>query len=178
MLLVGYGGSCLPKDVRAFLNTGKKLSINSKFLEAAEEINKTAMDSFVDVVANNSPGKKIGILGLSFKPNTDDVREAPSLYIISELLKQGFEIKTYDPVAMENVKKFFENKISFKKNPYEAVAKTDAVLVITEWNEFKQIDLAKIKKIMNQPFVFDGRNIYEPELMKKLGFKYFSIGRP
>ena len=175
---VGYGGSCLPKDVRAFLNTGKKLSINSKFLEAAEEINKTAMDSFVDVVANNSPGKKIGILGLSFKPNTDDVREAPSLYIISELLKQGFEIKTYDPVAMENVKKFFENKISFKKNPYEAVAKTDAVLVITEWNEFKQIDLAKIKKIMNQPFVFDGRNIYEPELMKKLGFKYFSIGRP
>jgi len=175
---VGYGGSCLPKDVKAFLNTGKNLAINSNFLQAVEEINKTAMDNFIETVVKNSPGKKLGILGLSFKPDTDDIREAPSLYIIDQLLKQGFEIKAYDPAAMVNVKKIFENKITFKNNPYEALKKTNAGLIITEWNEFKQIDLDKIKKIMNQPFIFDGRNIYEPEVMKKLGFKYFSIGRP
>lgn len=175
---IGYGGSCLPKDVRAFFNTGKKLAINSKFLEVVEEINKTAMDNFIKIVAKNAPGKKIGILGLSFKPNTDDIREAPSIYIIDQLLKQGFEIKVYDPVAMINVKKLFENRISFKNDLYDASAKTDAVLIITEWNEFKQIDLSKIKKIMNHPFIFDGRNIYDPAVMKKLGFKYFSIGRP
>jgi len=175
---VGYGGSCLPKDVKAFLNIGEKLAINSKFLEAVEEINKTAMDNFIEVVSKNAPGKKLGILGLSFKPNTDDIREAPSLYIIDQLLKQGFEIKAYDPAAIINVKKLFENRVSFKNNLYDASAKTDAILIITEWNEFKQIDLSKIKKIMNHPFIFDGRNIYEPDLMKKLGFKYFSIGRP
>ena len=102
---VGYGGSCLPKDVKAFLNIGEKLAINSKFLEAVEEINKTAMDNFIEVVSKNAPGKKLGILGLSFKPNTDDIREAPSLYIIDQLLKQGFEIKAYDPAAIINVKK-------------------------------------------------------------------------
>ena len=175
---VGYGGSCLPKDVKAFLNIGEKLAINSKFLEAVEEINKTAMDNFIEVVSKNAPGKKLGILGLSFKPNTDDIRKAPSLYIIDQLLKQGFEIKAYDPAAIINVKKLFENRVSFKNNLYDASAKTDAILIITEWNEFKQIDLSKIKKIMNHPFIFDGRNIYEPDLMKKLGFKYFSIGRP
>jgi len=175
---VGYGGSCLPKDVKAFLNIGEKLAINSKFLEAVEEINKTAMDNFIEIVSKNAPGKKLGILGLSFKPNTDDIREAPSLYIIDQLLKQGFEIKAYDPAAIINVKKLFENRVSFKNNLYDASAKTDAILIITEWNEFKQIDLSKIKKIMNHPFIFDGRNIYEPDLMKKLGFKYFSIGRP
>lgn len=175
---VGYGGSCLPKDVKAFLNTGKNLAINSNFLQSVEEINKTAMDNFIETVVKNSPGKKLGILGLSFKPDTDDIREAPSLYIIDQLLKQGFEIKAYDPVAIINVKKILENKIIFKNNPYEALKKTDAGLIVTEWNEFKQIDLERIKKIMNQPFIFDGRNIYEPDVMKKLGFKYFSIGRP
>lgn len=175
---VGYGGSCLPKDIKAFLNTGNNLAINSNFLQAVEEINKAAMDNFIEVVSKNAPGKKLGILGLSFKPDTDDIREAPSLYIIDQLLKQGFEIKAYDPAAIINVKKVFENKIIFKNNPYEALKKTDAGLIVTEWNEFKQIDLSKIKKIMNHPVLFDGRNIYEPEVMKKLGFKYFSIGRP
>jgi UDPglucose 6-dehydrogenase len=175
---VGYGGSCLPKDVKAFINIGKNININTDFFNSVELVNSTVRKNFTKKIVNNAPGKKLAILGLSFKPNTDDVREAPSLYIIDDLLKSGFEIKVYDPVATDNVKKIMADKIKYVKDPYQAIEKADALVIITEWNEFKQIDLAKVKKLLNQPYIFDGRNIYLTETMKKLGFKYFSIGRP
>lgn len=174
---VGYGGSCLPKDVKAFISIGKNVNLNTDFFNSVELVNSTVRKNFTKKIINNAPGKKLAILGLSFKPNTDDVREAPSLYIIDDLLKAGFEIKVYDPVATDNVKKIMADKIKYVKDPYQAIEKADALVIITEWNEFKQIDLAKVKKLLNQPYIFDGRNIYLTETMKKLGFKYYSIGR-
>lgn len=175
---VGYGGSCLPKDIKAFISIGNEKKINTSFFSSIENINLEIKSSFINKIINNSPGKKIAVLGLSFKPDTDDVREAPSLYIINELLKQGFEIKAYDPVASGNIKKLIGNKIKIVKDPYTALYKADSLIIVTEWNEFKQIDLIKVKKLLKYPVIFDGRNIYKPEIMKKLGFKYFSIGRP
>lgn len=175
---VGYGGSCLPKDVKAFISIGKNINLNTDFFNSIELVNLTVRKNFTKKIINNAPGKKLAVLGLSFKPNTDDVREAPSLYIIDDLLKAGFEIKVYDPVATDNVKKIMADKIKYVKDPYQAIEKADALVIITEWNEFKQIDLAKVKKLLNKPYIFDGRNIYLTETMKKLGFKYYSIGRP
>jgi len=174
---VGYGGSCLPKDVKAFINIGKSININTDFFNSVELVNSTVRKNFTKKIINNAPGKKLAILGLSFKPNTDDVREAPSLFIIDDLLKAGFEIKVYDPAATENVKKIMADKIKYVKDPYQAIEKADALVIVTEWNEFKQIDLVQVKKLLNQPYIFDGRNIYLTETMKKLGFKYYSIGR-
>jgi UDPglucose 6-dehydrogenase len=174
---IGYGGSCLPKDVKAFISIGKNINVNTDFFNAVEQINATVRKNFTKKIINNAPGKKLAILGLSFKPNTDDIREAPSLYVIDDLLKAGFQIKAYDPVAADNVKRIMANKIKYVKDPYQAIEKADALVVVTEWNEFKQIDLKKVKKLLNQPYVFDGRNIYSTETMKKLGFKYYSIGR-
>ena len=175
---VGYGGSCLPKDVKAFISIGKDKRIDTSFFHSIENINKEVKTNFINKIINNAPGKKIAILGLSFKPDTDDIREAPSLYIIDELLKNGFEIKAYDPVASNNIKILLGDKIKIVKDPYVAIDKADSLVIITEWNEFKQIDLSKVKKLLKHPVIFDGRNIYKPEVMKKMGFKYFSIGRP
>ena len=174
---LGYGGSCLPKDVKAFLEIGKRLSVDTGLLSAVEDINLMAQKNFFSKITKFSPGKKVAIWGLSFKPNTDDIRFAPSIFIIENLLKEGFEISAYDQAAVNNIKAIFSNKISYCKEPYQAVNKADALIIITEWNEFKQIDLNKIKKLMSNPTVFDGRNIYDPADMKKLGFKYYSIGR-
>lgn len=175
---LGYGGSCLPKDVKAFLDIGKRLSVNTELLSAIENINLTARKNFFDQILKHSPGKKVAIWGLSFKPNTDDIRFAPSIYMIENLLKEGFEISAYDQAASDNIKKIFLNKINYSKNPYQAVNKSDCLIILTEWNEFKQIDLNKVKKLMKNPVIFDGRNIYDPDDLKKLGFKYYSIGRP
>ena len=117
------------------------------------------------------------LLGLSCKPNTDDVREAPSLYLIEDLLKHGFDVKAYDPVAQANVKKMLDGKIKFAQNAYDAINGANALVVVTEWNEFKQIDLNRVKKLLKDPVVFDGRNIYNSAHMKKIGFKYYSVGR-
>ncbi len=174
---VGYGGSCFPKDVRALISTGQNLHIDTKMLEAVEEINHQTRVNFLEKVLKHTKGKSVGLWGLSFKPNTDDIRFAPSIDIIEALLKQGFSIKAYDQEGTENIRKKFGDRITFCKNPYEAAEGTDALLIVTEWNEFKQIDLDKVKSIMKTPLVFDGRNIYEPELMKKLGFTYYSTGR-
>ena len=174
---VGYGGSCLPKDVKALTQIGKNLKINTLFLEAVDEINLTSRKNLINKIISNAPGKKIAIWGLSFKPETDDIREAPSIDIINELLVKEFKIIAFDPAAGENIKKIFDKRINLVNNPYQALGGCDALVILTEWNEFKQIDLKKIKKLLKQPVVFDGRNIYSPEAMKKLGFKYFSIGR-
>ncbi len=174
---VGYGGSCLPKDVKALIATGKSLGIDTQFLEAIDKINVEARANFVEKIVKYAPGKNIAIWGLSFKPNTDDIREAPSLYIISELLKKGFSLTVYDSAALENVKKIYGDKLTYSYDPYKAVEGKDALVIITEWNEFKQANLQILKEKLKHPYVFDGRNIYSPEKMKKLGFKYFSIGR-
>ncbi len=175
---LGYGGSCLPKDVKAFLDIGKKLPIDTQLLTAIENINTKAQENFLDKIIAHSPGKKVAIWGLSFKPNTDDIRFAPSVFIIENLLKHGFQLNVYDQEATGNIKKIFANKITYSKDPYQAVNKVDSLIIITEWNEFKQIDLSKVKKQMANPTIFDGRNIYDPSDLKKLDFKYYSIGRP
>lgn len=174
---IGYGGSCLPKDVKAFISIARNNKVDAGFFEEVEKVNSTVRNNFAETVIKMSPGKKIAFLGLSFKPNTDDIREAPSLYLIADLLKHGFEIKAFDPVAADNVKKILGDKIKFVNDPYEAMEKADALVIATEWNEFKQIDFARVKKLLKNPVIFDGRNIYSPDLMKKQGFKYFSIGR-
>ncbi|MBI5122383.1 UDP-glucose/GDP-mannose dehydrogenase family protein [Candidatus Roizmanbacteria bacterium] len=175
---LGYGGSCLPKDVKAFLDIGKRLTIDTQLLSAIENINLKAQENFLEKIIKYSPGEKIAIWGLSFKPNTDDIRFAPSVFIIENLLKHGFQLNVYDQEATDNIKKIFANKITYSKDPYQVVNKVDALIIVTEWNEFRQIDLNKVKKLMSNPTIFDGRNIYDPSDLKKLGFKYYSIGRP
>lgn len=174
---VGYGGSCFPKDVKALAETGKGLGVDVSLLNAVEKVNFQARQRFVEKILNQKIDKNIAIWGLAFKPDTDDIREAPSIYIIEELLNRGFIIKVYDPEAMDNVKKVFKDKVIFCKSSYEAVKETGALIILTEWNEFKQADMEKVRSLMKEPVVFDGRNIYDPQSMKKMGFKYFSIGR-
>ncbi len=174
---VGYGGSCLPKDVMALISIGKNLKINSSFLEEVEKINLLAKENFLKKIIKNAPGKNLAILGLAFKPNTDDVRFAPSIYFIKNLLEKNYSISVYDPEATENIKKIFKNRIKYFNSPYEALKNADALVILTEWNEFKQMDLEKVRSLLKKPYIFDGRNIYKKEIMKKLGFKYFSIGR-
>lgn len=174
---VGYGGSCLPKDVMALINVGKKLNIKSNFLSEVEKINQLAKENFLQKILKYSPGKNVAIWGLAFKPNTDDIRFAPSIFMIENLLKRGYLISVYDQEAIKNIKKIFGSKIKYVSSPYECLKNADSLIILTEWNEFKQIDLNKVKKLIKNPFIFDGRNIYKPEIMKKLGFKYFSIGR-
>ncbi|MGB9707403.1 MAG: UDP-glucose dehydrogenase family protein [Microgenomates group bacterium] len=174
---VGYGGSCLPKDVMALIDTGKKLGIETLFFEAVEKINFQAKDHFLNKVLKNNQGKNIAIWGLSFKPNTDDIRFAPSIYIINKLLEKGFKLTVYDPEATKHIKNIFKDKISYAGGPYEAIKDKDGLIIITEWNEFKQVNLQKVKKLLKKPIIFDGRNIYDPAQMKKMGFKYISVGR-
>lgn len=174
---LGYGGSCFPKDVKALLAIGNNLGVDTSLLKAVEEINKQAKENMIEKIIKFSPGKNIAVWGLSFKPDTDDIREAPALYIINLLIKKGFGIKAFDPVAMENVKKSFKGNINFVNDQYEAVKDSDALFIATEWNVFKQIDLNKVKSLLKSPVIFDGRNIYEPITMKELGFKYYSVGR-
>lgn len=173
---VGYGGSCLPKDVKAIVNTGKSLGINTNLLDAVEEINVLSRKNYLDKVYKNIKGKKVCIWGLSFKPDTDDIRFAPSSYIIESLLENDFSVNAYDPEAMKNTKKMF-SKVNYFDDPYKAVKETDCLCILTEWNEFKQIDLKKVKSLMKKPLVIDGRNIYNPRIMKNLGFEHISTGR-
>lgn len=177
---VGYGGSCFPKDVKALIATFKKNNLSPKLFEAVEEINKKAAESIVEkvteVLGGNLKGKTLGVLGLSFKPNTDDMREAPSIKIIEALIKKGATIRAFDPVAIPVAQKVIKNVI-YCKNSEEVANGCDGLLIVTEWNEFKQLNLTKIKKLMRRPIIFDGRNIYNPEEVKKLGFTYLGVGR-
>ncbi|OGK17903.1 UDP-glucose 6-dehydrogenase [Candidatus Roizmanbacteria bacterium RIFCSPLOWO2_12_FULL_40_12] len=174
---VGYGGSCLPKDVKALIDSGKTLGVDTSLLQEVEDINETARKNFLQKLFENFKGKKIAVWGLSFKPNTDDIRFAPSLYILQAFLDKNLQVSVYDPVAIENVKKLFKNQLTYAKDPYEVLKEADALCILTEWNEFKQIDLKKVKGLLKNPLVFDGRNMYDPKKMAKLGFSYFGIGR-
>ena len=176
---VGYGGFCFPKDLAAFIRICEKLGYNFELLKAVEKINKNQKENFLQKIEDalwNVKGKTIGLLGLSFKPNTDDIRFAPSIDIIKGLLKDGARVKAYDPYAMDKMKDILKD-VEYCKDAYEAAESSDALVIITEWSEFKELDLEKIKQLLNNPIIVDGRNIYDLDKMKELGFKYICIGR-
>lgn len=178
---VGYGGSCFPKDVKALIALSKEHGYDFRLLEAVDEVNHYMRDHFVEKILRHFEGsiqgKRIAILGLSFKPDTDDMREAPSITIIEKLLDHGAEIVAFDPVAMENARKVLPSAVIYAKDAYSAAHDADAVAVITEWNEFRNLDLVRLAKGLKQRVLFDGRNIYDPEIVKKLGYMYYGVGR-
>ncbi len=177
---IGYGGSCFPKDVDAFINISEKLGCNFDLLKTVRAVNQQQKDLFLKKIKDVLwiiKDKTIGILGISFKPNTDDIRNAPSIDIIKALQAEGAKIKVYDPCAMEKAKDILDS-VRFCKDSYDVCKESDCLLILTEWDEFKELDFSKIKKLLKRPFIIDGRNIYEPERLQKLGFNYISIGRP
>lgn len=177
---LGYGGSCFPKDVQALIKIARDSDVDFKILEEVENVNKKQRQKFVEKIRKRLGklrDKKITVWGIAFKPKTDDIREAPVITILENLSSLGVKIIAYDPVAGENLQKLMP-QVKVVDNPIDACVDSEALLIITEWDEFKQIDLNKIKNNMKNPIIFDGRNIYSPAEMKKLGFKYYSIGRP
>lgn len=178
---VGYGGSCFPKDVKALVQTAKNVGHELAILKSVEEVNerqKSVMVHKINKFYNkNLDGKTFGIWGLSFKPQTDDMREAPALVIIEALLKAGSKVKAYDPAAMEETHRKLGDSIEYAKDQYEALIDVDALLLITEWAEFRNPNFIVMDKLMKSKVIFDGRNIFEPEEMKELGYNYISIGR-
>jgi len=180
---LGYGGSCFPKDIRALTKIGEDLGIKFELLKEADKINLRRIDIFVDKIKKALwilKDKTIAVFGLSFKPETDDIREAPSLKVISRLLEEGALLRLYDPQAMKNVKEVVPEQppqVYYAKSAYDAVEKANVLLIVTEWSEFGELDLKKIKGLMDNPIIIDGRNIYEPAKMRELGFEYYSVGR-
>lgn len=176
---VGYGGSCFPKDVLALYHMAASAGCHPQLLQAVMDINSDARKRFVkkvETVLGDLEGRVIGVLGLSFKPNTDDMREAPSVDIINSLLKKGARVKAYDPVAMARAEELLPT-VTFTATAYDVSKDADALLLVTEWNEFKQLDWQRIKRYMRQPVVIDGRNLYDPREMRNLGFIYWGVGR-
>ena len=175
----GFGGFCFPKDLRAFIGISAKMGYDFRLLKEVENINEEQMLSVVKKTEDilwNLRDKKIGVLGLAFKPNTDDMRFAPSITIIRALQKEGAAIKAYDPVAVERAKMIMPD-IEYCKSPYDVAMGVDAIVLVTEWDEFEKMDLHKIKDAMRQPVFVDGRNLFDPQKMKELGFIYTGIGR-
>lgn len=175
----GYGGSCFPKDTLGIAKIAEKYGYRFEIVRSVMKVNekqKERMVAKVKEALGNLKGKTIAVLGLSFKPNTDDMREAPSLKIISSLQRGGAKIRAYDPKAMEVARKIFK-KIEYGKDPYDVAKGSDALLIITEWNQFRNLDLKRLQKIMKSPVFLDFRNIYEPAKMREMGFKYFAVGR-
>lgn len=178
---VGWGGSCFPKDVKALIKMGEENGLNLKIVNSVYEVNEKQKRIIVEKIkkhfGKDLKDKKIALWGLSFKPKTDDMREAPSITIINELLKLGVKIVAFDPVAIPNAKKIFKDKIKYAKNQYDALKNADALVLVTEWQEFREPDFNYMRKLMRTPVIFDGRNIYNPERVKKIGFTYYGIGR-
>ena len=178
---IGFGGSCFPKDTMALYSTGKEYGYEFKIVKAAIDVNKEQRKIYINLIKkhynDNLKGKTFAVWGLAFKPNTDDMREAPSIDIINSLLESGANVNAFDPVAMDEAKHFFGNKINYFSNAYDVAKDADALLILTEWNEFKQIDLNKVKSLLKESVIFDGRNIYDLDYVKKIGFTYISIGR-
>lgn len=176
----GYGGSCFPKDTRALVRTADAAGYDLKIVVSAIDVNdrqRSHMVELIDDALGGVAGKTIAILGLAFKPDTDDMREAPSIDIAASLFKKGGKIKAYDPVAMEHAKVLIKDAV-FCPDVFEAVRGADAAVFVTEWNEFRDLDLEKVKSLLKSPIIVDCRNIYEPRRMRDLGFKYHSVGRP
>ncbi|HOH46456.1 MAG TPA: UDP-glucose/GDP-mannose dehydrogenase family protein [Candidatus Cloacimonadota bacterium] len=180
---VGYGGSCFPKDVKALIHMSNKNSLDARVLTAVEEVNKEQKRILVDKLINrfgrDLSGKCFAIWGLAFKPQTDDMREAPSVVIIKELLSLGAHLRLYDPVAIQEAKKIVpESKnVCYCDNEYDCLESSDAMLLITEWHQFRYPDFDRMKALLNSPIIFDGRNQYDPKQLHDLGFEYYCIGR-
>jgi len=178
---IGYGGSCFPKDVSALNKIAEEYKYDFNVLKSVMKVNEEQKRSIVSKVKNhfqnNLKGKRIALWGLAFKPDTDDIREAPSLYIIEELLKQGAIVSTFDPAAITNVKKIFGDKIVYGKDEYEILKDADALIIATEWSLFRTPEFEKMKSQMKGKVIFDGRNLYDLNQMRELGFYYNSIGR-
>lgn len=175
---LGWGGSCFPKDVQGLVKSAEYLGYDFKMLKEVEEINSTQTIHFVDRIEKRIggfSGKRIGLLGLAFKPNTDDIRDAKSIVIIEEVTKRGGIIQAYDPVAAENVKAIYPD-ILYCEGPYEVADRADALILVTEWNEFKHLDLDRMACCMNAKVLFDGRRVYDRARASKAGFEYFTIG--
>ncbi len=179
---VGFGGSCFPKDIRALVQTAREKNYTMSILEAVGSVNANQAQRFVEKVvkhfSNDLEGKRIAVWGLSFKPRTNDMRDAPSIRIIEALLKEGAMISAYDPEAGDEARKIFGNRIQYATNNYNCLEGADALLVLTEWQVFRNPNFERMKSAMRQPVVFDGRNIFDPAHMRQQGFKYSSIGRP
>ena len=178
---LGYGGSCFPKDVKALIRTGSEFGCDMSIIAATDKTNKLQRKLFLNKISNhfNSDlsGKTFAVWGLAFKPKTNDMREAPSITIIEELLSKGANVKAFDPKAMETAKSIFKDKIEYSKNSYDAVNGADALLLLTEWNEFRRPDFEKVKELMKTPVIFDGRNQYNSARINEKGFVYYQIGK-
>jgi len=176
---IGYGGSCLPKDVSALIHLAKVNGYDPQILASVNRTNEEQRKMIVEKMENvlkSLKGKTIGVLGLSFKPETDDLRDAPSIDIINELRRKGAKVMAYDPVAAVKAKKLLDG-VTFCDTAYDAVKRADAAVVTAEWGEFRELDLDRIRTSMKSPIIFDGRNIYNPKRMKEIGFKYYGVGR-
>ncbi len=178
---VGYGGSCFPKDVQALIHSASEHDLDFTLLQAAEAVNarqKRLIPARVKQhFGEDLSGRTFAIWGLAFKPRTDDMREAPSLVVVEELLQAGAKCRVHDPEALENARQIFGDRISYHKTNYEALRDADALMILTEWNEFRHPNFQRIKTELKQPVIFDGRNLYDPDLMKALEMRYYSIGR-
>ncbi len=176
----GFGGSCFPKDTRALLSIAADHHAELGVVRSAVDANKRQrkiMSEKIRKGAGGVRGKTFAVLGLSFKPNTNDMREAPSVDIIGDLLKGGAKVAVYDPAAMQDAMKIFRKRVKYARSAYDCVKGADALVIVTEWNEFRNLDLVRIKKLLNTPYFFDLRNIYEPTKARDIGFKYFCVGR-
>lgn len=178
---IGYGGSCFPKDVQALAKSAGEVDYDFRILEAVMRVNEAQKSELIPRImkyfSNDISGKKFALWGLAFKPNTDDIREAPALKMIDELLAAGAKVAAYDPEAMDNVKALIGDKIDYAANPYEALEDAEALVIATEWNEFRTPDFKRIKELLKNHVIFDGRNLFELYIMKECGFHYESIGR-
>jgi UDPglucose 6-dehydrogenase len=185
----GYGGSCFPKDVKAIIRTAQEYDLSMDILMSVEKVNESQKKVLGEKVIRYFSkeaegkkgkvlqGKKVALWGLSFKPQTDDMREAPSIETINQLLKEGATIKVYDPAAIEVAKEIFNHRIEYGKNVYDCLPDADCLVIVTEWNEFRRPNYEKMKELMKSPVIFDGRNLYDLERMNQRGFQYFCIGR-
>ncbi|HLH76481.1 MAG TPA: UDP-glucose/GDP-mannose dehydrogenase family protein [Candidatus Binataceae bacterium] len=178
---IGYGGSCFPKDVQALIHTASEYEQEFSLLKAAEEVNRRQKTLLVDRIkahfGHDLSGRTLAVWGLAFKPRTDDMREAPSITIIEGLLAAGATIAAHDPEAMDNARRIFGERITYHTINYDALRGADALLVLTEWNEFRQPNFNRLRELLKQPVIFDGRNLYDPALMRALNFTYYSVGR-
>jgi UDPglucose 6-dehydrogenase len=178
---VGYGGSCFPKDVKALITTARELGLEYDLLRAVERTNERQKKSLVAKAVKHFgtlDGKTFAVWGLAFKPKTDDMREAPSVEIIEGLTGKGAKVRAFDPVAMEVARRHLTQRCTLVERPYDALEGVDALFVVTEWNEFRNVDFSRMKALMKQPVVFDGRNIFSPSKLREAGFTYYGIGRP
>ena len=178
---LGYGGSCFPKDVKALIKTGQEHGLDMSIIQSVDKVNKMQRKFFLEKIISrfgeNLSGKTFAVWGLSFKPKTNDMREAPAITIINELLSLGGAVRAYDPKAINDAKKIFGDKIVYATSSYDALNNADCLLLLTEWNEFRRPDFEKIKSLLKQPIIFDGRNQYEAERLKQKGFEYYQVGR-